>query len=370
MMVFQSDPYSVDRNVSAFHTAQKSVLIESDHTTLPAPLVAYPRQNTDDFRTGLNFYGAKQEIGANTISIRPTKLVLFTLENARFVIGHGLDGMVIDEQNQVMTEPSCFCNHQIYRKSKRLPDLPFYDLDESIFISFDAAVRNYYHWLLYGISKMQIAAKILSGLIKFIVPTSETLATRNPAFSMETYESSLRLSGLHDRVTPLEDGIYRAKRIHFLWHAPTMPELYLNLSLPHQLFDKVDVPYKPELPKRFYVARHGDDRITPEEQSYIDPALESHDYEKVFLEDIDFETQAALFRQAESIVAPHGAGLANLVFARKGTSLLELNRRIDGQPHLRNCFYLLAANRGINYKFFNLSESKITQERFLSALEV
>ena len=371
MPSIQSDPFHIKNTISSFHAARKTDLMKAGHTKLIPPAEAYPSQNMDDFRCGLSFYGARLVGDSEYISIRQTVLRLLTVENGRFVIGHGLDGMIIDNQDRVMSEPSCFCNHGLYNVSKRLPDLPYQELNDDVFLSFDGAARNYYHWLLYAVSKMQIAKRILPDFVKFIIPdATKSFATRNPAFSQEVFNSSLAVAGLSDRVTPLEDGIYRARRIHYLWHSPTMPELYLNMEAPHRLFDLFDVPHNPELPERFYVGRamDGSGRITPDEQALIDPILEQEGYTKVFLEGMDFRTQVALFRQATSIIAPHGAGLANLVFSRKGTKLLELNRRLDNQNHLRNCFYLIAANRGIHYKFYNMGGSPITAERFLSAL--
>ncbi|WP_084490540.1 glycosyltransferase 61 family protein [Asaia astilbis] len=57
--------------------------------------------------------------------------------------------------------------------------------------------------------------------------------------------------------------------------------------------------------------------MSPEEQNQIDPVLEGKGFQKIYLETLDLETQIALFRQAECILAPHGAGLANLAFSRQ-----------------------------------------------------
>ena len=44
----------------------------------------------------------------------------------------------------------------------------------------------------------------------------------------------------------------------------------------------------------------------------------------VALEDLEFRDQVALFRDAETVVAPHGGGLTNLVFCDPGTKVIEL----------------------------------------------
>jgi hypothetical protein len=53
-------------------------------------------------------------------------------------------------------------------------------------------------------------------------------------------------------------------------------------------------------------------------------ALEPLDVRPVVLEEMEWLDQVRLFQRAELVVAPHGAGLANLVFASPGTLAVEL----------------------------------------------
>ena len=52
--------------------------------------------------------------------------------------------------------------------------------------------------------------------------------------------------------------------------------------------------------------------------------LESCGFGTVILENLSFLEQVALFSQAKVIVAPHGAGLTNLVFCSPGTKVIEI----------------------------------------------
>lgn len=74
-------------------------------------------------------------------------------------------------------------------------------------------------------------------------------------------------------------------------------------------------------------------------------ALASQGIQPVRLEDLGLARQARLMRQAELIVAPHGAGLANLAFARPGTQVLELMPSAT----LNWCYRHLAAVCGLYY---------------------
>ncbi|GAN60311.1 hypothetical protein ACI01nite_06170 [Acetobacter cibinongensis] len=367
-----SDLFAVTGYVSAFSAGGWKRVCVQNEAHAPGPVPAYQDQPLTEFDLGLQLYQARRSAQDSVISLPHTGLMLFTLHNARFVINPGLDGMIIDQRNRMVSEPSCFCQHDIYRHTHTLPDMPVHEELDEVFIGFDNAFRNYYHWLLYGISKTQLANTLLPPSVTLAMPEQGlTFARRNPAYSSDIFEKSLALSGLSDRVAYLDEGLHRARTLHFFWHAPTMPELYMNLNEPYALFDGMKAPPQPDLPKRIYISREGghDRRITPEEQAQIDPVLTANGFEKVFLEKLDFESQLALFRQAEAIIAPHGAGLANLVFIQPGVKVIELNRQLDGQPHLRNCFDLIAQKRRARYCVFNLHTETLTSAKLQNALD-
>jgi hypothetical protein len=68
-------------------------------------------------------------------------------------------------------------------------------------------------------------------------------------------------------------------------------------------------------------------------------------YEVCEVSSLGVMEQIGLFRSASHIIAPHGAGLANLVFCRPGTLVCEL--QMDG--YLNWCFRALAAVRQVRY---------------------
>lgn len=78
----------------------------------------------------------------------------------------------------------------------------------------------------------------------------------------------------------------------------------------------------PPLGRRLYLQRTGRRRVANEDA--LLPVLRRHGV--VVVEDGRFGVadQVALFRDAELVVAPHGAGLTNLVWAQQGTRVLEL----------------------------------------------
>lgn len=76
------------------------------------------------------------------------------------------------------------------------------------------------------------------------------------------------------------------------------------------------------------------------------PQLCGRGFKKVILEDLAWEEQINAFRNAKVVVAPHGAGLSNLMFCSSGTKVVELFNR----SYMHWCFWQLAAIKGLDYR--------------------
>jgi capsular polysaccharide biosynthesis protein len=98
-------------------------------------------------------------------------------------------------------------------------------------------------------------------------------------------------------------------------------------------------------PGRIYIDRRAgpNRRLANEDDVVI--ALERMGFTCVRLEAMRLAEQIALFGNAEIIVAPHGAGLANLVHAQPGCGLIELHM----DTYANWCFRRLAAVCQVSY---------------------
>ncbi|MCS7292588.1 MAG: glycosyltransferase family 61 protein [Gloeomargarita sp. SKYBB_i_bin120] len=68
-------------------------------------------------------------------------------------------------------------------------------------------------------------------------------------------------------------------------------------------------------------------------------------YQPVWLEDLSFPEQVGLFQQARRIIAPHGAGLANLVWCSPGAKVLEF----FSPTYQPECYWVMARQMGLDY---------------------
>jgi capsular polysaccharide biosynthesis protein len=75
--------------------------------------------------------------------------------------------------------------------------------------------------------------------------------------------------------------------------------------------------------------------------------MRHHGFSTHMLEDLSFDEQITLFSQAEFVVAPHGAGLANLLFCQPGTKVLELCPETEYRPFFAYMSSKLGLTHGI-----------------------
>ena len=93
---------------------------------------------------------------------------------------------------------------------------------------------------------------------------------------------------------------------------------------------------------KIYISRRGKRKVLFEEY-LLDNLLHSEGVKKVNLEDFDIFQQAEIVRDAELIIGPHGAGLANLVFSQ-GTVF-----ELVGDLYNNACYADMAVSCGNKY---------------------
>ena len=197
---------------------------------------------------------------------------------------------------------------------------------------------NHYHWLVDGIGRLAAAdAEALAGCDGILVP-----ADLDPVA-----EEALSLSGIArwrriERVGPRESVAVARLLVPWrmadgFWPHPDL-QTFLDGLVP-------EMPYNPDLPPRIWLDRRAAARRPLVNESELIAHLEGAGVVPVTLEDMTLVEQAALFRQAELVVAPHGAGLTNVVFGRAPCSVIELV--MDHYQHWG--FRRLAALAGLDY---------------------
>lgn len=98
--------------------------------------------------------------------------------------------------------------------------------------------------------------------------------------------------------------------------------------------------------EKIYLTRERARRRRVVNEAELWAGLEARGFVKVALEELGWAEQIAVCREARVVVAPHGAGLANLVFCAPGTRVAEL----AGRSYFNPVFWRLAALGGLDYR--------------------
>lgn len=97
--------------------------------------------------------------------------------------------------------------------------------------------------------------------------------------------------------------------------------------------------------RRIFISRSKAARRRLVNEDDLWPVLAAGGFERVHMEDLSFAGQVALMRETAVLVAPHGAGLTNLLFCPPGTDVVELADLGFPNPN----FYAIASAMGHRY---------------------
>lgn len=98
--------------------------------------------------------------------------------------------------------------------------------------------------------------------------------------------------------------------------------------------------------ERLYISREKARRRRVTNEAEVWALLQRMGFEKLHTEDLTWFAQIEVFRRAKIIIAPHGAGLANIVFCRPGTIVIELFNR----SYVNGGYWRLAAVQKLEYR--------------------
>jgi hypothetical protein len=115
------------------------------------------------------------------------------------------------------------------------------------------------------------------------------------------------------------------------------------------------VPPRSGVRRKIYISRRDSQFRRMKNEEVVESHLAAKGYEILQLTGMTFADQVDLFRSADEIVAPHGAGLSNIIFCQKGTKVLELTSHTYFNP----CFARIAQVLELD---FSLHVSGTTKE--------
>lgn len=198
--------------------------------------------------------------------------------------------------------------------------------------------RNYYHTLVDNLARMCAFG---------LPPLSSThveMLYNEPLTSVERLVID-RLRPPNVTLRHLDSkSLVRAERLML----PTFPAWRYSGWLPWWYVQRLRQAVAPDRPsrrsERLYIVRRGVRTLTNEKD--VLRRLDRHGFRPVQLEKLSFLRQVQLFHDAEAVVAAHGAGLTNLLFANRAL-VVEICPTRFVFPH----YVMMALSLGHHHRF-------------------
>lgn len=210
---------------------------------------------------------------------------------------------------------------------KRPIALPGRPLPGEAFCAVSGGWRNHAHWLTETLPRLY-----LFGWLRAQVPGLQLLV---PDFGdSAVHRRTLELLGIDpaQAIRLAEDAVVTADR---LWNVPVI-DLWSVPSLCRIAAQEVAAAVRargavPSGPERIYIHRvAGVRRLTNFDA--VAPVLAAFGFAVVATESLTLDEQVRLMQGARHVVGEHGAGVANIMFCRPGTRVLELFNPACVQP--------------------------------------
>lgn len=219
---------------------------------------------------------------------------------------------------------------------------------------FRSRYHNYYHLLVDCLPRLlaiQNSVELSDRSIKLLcsVPLSPVERSFLKALELNSFD-----------ITVLEKNrLYRPDRLLFTPLKTQRMAGYLPHPYGQQIRSRFVPQRKSRQNRRLFISRLDASYRRVENRRDLLDALHPLGFEEITLSDKSVRTQAELLYDAEVVVASHGAGLTNLLFAQKA-SVVELFPTPVLTPH----YYLLSISQGHHYRSWHGTGSDLYASSF------
>jgi hypothetical protein len=218
---------------------------------------------------------------------------------------------------------------------------------------------NYYHWMMDILPRLSLIQKFKKlETIPLIVQKQLT----------NFQKQSLQIAGIStERMLGLDEGYYQFEKLYYpsyLCYAGNSTKDTVDWYRTH--FLKKFSLEKSSSPRYLYVSRQDVTTRRIINEAEIIEFLKDIGFEIIVTSKMSMEEQIKTFMNAKIIVAPHGAGLTNIVFAPQNTTVIEIFPETKNQ--IEGSYWNLANNCGHNYSILmgTIPEIKIVDRQTIS----
>ncbi|GJM60475.1 glycosyltransferase family 61 protein [Persicobacter diffluens] len=196
--------------------------------------------------------------------------------------------------------------------------------------------NNYFHWMVDALAKTALLIK--SGdfeTIDWFLVSAHELPFQKQSLALIGIPPS-KIKVMKENTFLSFDELWCASSSrHNGWYKPWTQEFFNDIKTP--------ITYSPE---KIYISRRDTTQRKVINEDEIIPILEDMGFAILDLGNYTLGEQINLFRNAKSIIAPHGAALTNLFYCKKGTRVLE----IFPEEYTSPLYYELCLRKEMNYR--------------------
>ncbi len=202
-----------------------------------------------------------------------------------------------------------------------------------------ASGANYYHWLLESLPRLVLlreAGYSLDQIDHFLLNEQQ----------QPFHEQTLDLLGIPaaKRRPGCKARVYCCDRL-VVPSLPAPPVVFPAWVLDFLRRSFLPTARRAAHGQRLFISRRRAARRRVDNEQELGALLRRAGFKTVSLETCSFAEQVELFASASVVVAPHGAGLANLVFANPGTKVIEL----VGPSFINHCYKKLCLAASLSH---------------------
>ena len=217
--------------------------------------------------------------------------------------------------------------------------------DDKTYLLIHHPWYNYYHWICESIFRLWMVHKSLDQLTlilpetykhaDFIMGSIEPFGITN-IYYVPSGKSIFVRNLCLPQIKPICDS-YNALQVR------QVRRFYRNYVKEREKNVSIDS-------ERLYVSRKYAGRRSVINEEEILGILKKFDFTIFYPEKHNFLDQVVIFAEVKFLVGEHGSGLTNMLFIKKGASLLELHKNNTNELDHPSClFWYLAEGLGVNY---------------------
>lgn len=249
-------------------------------------------------------------------------------------------------------------HHPIFREWK-LPPIKY--LSGKVAVLSVPGGNTYAHWLLDLLPRFHLLNRSsypLSNIDYFVVNGTELPFQKETLSTIGIAEEKL-IDGTRHTHIQAEQLIVPSLPRSTVNIVEWTPQWICNFLKQTFIPNEIESQRNNELEK-IYISRAKASRRRVVNETQVVNLLERWGFREVFLESMTVAQQALLFASAKYIVAPHGAGLANLAFCHPGTRVIE----IFPPNYLLTVYWVLSNQLEVEYYYLIGKGTRPTRESY------